>query len=71
MIPRCHVNVFFSDEDGCYVAEVPDLDGLSALGDTPHEAVTEVETAVELWIEVASEHGRVVPEARYERRLSG
>lgn len=45
MTARYHINVFYSDEDECFVAEVPDLDGVSALGATPHEAVGEVEAA--------------------------
>ena len=33
-----HVNLFWSDEDDCYVADVPDLFACSAFGDTPEEA---------------------------------
>ena len=34
-----HINVFWSDEDGCYVADIPDLSYCSAFGDTPEEAL--------------------------------
>jgi predicted RNase H-like HicB family nuclease len=37
-----HINVFFSDEDGGYVADVPDLAHCSAFGETPEEALAEV-----------------------------
>jgi hypothetical protein len=37
-----HINVFWSDEDGCYVADIPDLAFCSAFGDTPEEALRQV-----------------------------
>lgn len=55
------ISVFFSPEDGAWIADVPDLAYCSALGDTPHEAVQQVETAIEVWIEAAREAGREVP----------
>jgi hypothetical protein len=39
------VNVFYSEEDEAYVADIPDLKFCSALGDTPEEAVREVQVA--------------------------
>lgn len=60
-----HINVFWSDEDGSWIADVPDLESCSAHGDTPAEAVAEVETAIELWLEVAREQGHPSPEPRY------
>ncbi len=60
-----HINVFFSEEDGCYVADIPDLQFCSAFGDTPAEAVAEVTVAKELWIESAREHGDAIPKPRY------
>lgn len=55
------INVFWSDEDDAWVADVPDLPFCSALGGTPHEAVAEVELAVQAWIEAAMASGREVP----------
>ena len=60
------INVFWSDEDDCYVADVPDLVACSAFGDTPQEALAEVLIAKELWLEVARERGKPIPEARYQ-----
>ena len=59
------INVFWSDEDDCYVADIPDLFACSAFGDTPQEALAEVLIAKELWLEVARECGKPIPEARY------
>ena len=61
-----HINVFWSDEDGGYIAVVPDLDSCSAFGVTPEEAVAEVEIAKRAWLEAAAETGRAIPEPRYK-----
>ena len=60
-----HINVFYSAEDGGYIADIPDLDSCSAFGATPEEAVAEVERAKEAWLAAAAESGRVIPEPRY------
>ena len=60
-----HINIFFSDDDGCYVADIPDLAHCSAFGDTPEEALTEVKLAKEAWIGAARESGKPIPEPRY------
>lgn len=62
---RYHINLFWSDEDGCWIADVPDLRPCSAHGETPSEAIAEAETAIALWLETAREHGLPIPEARY------
>ncbi len=60
-----HINIFFSDEDDCYVADIPDLEHCSAFGDTPEEALMEVKRAKEAWISAARESGKAIPEPRY------
>ena len=45
-----HINIFYSEEDAAYVADIPDLDACSALGQTPEAALTEVEKARQLWL---------------------
>ena len=64
-----HINVFWSDEDDCYVADVPDLETCSAFGDSPEEALAEVQIAKRAWLEVAREHGKPIPEPRYRPLL--
>jgi predicted RNase H-like HicB family nuclease len=62
MMPAAYpINVFWSDTDEAWVADVPDLGYCSAVGDTPHEAVSEVETAIEAWLEAARSSGRPIP----------
>jgi predicted RNase H-like HicB family nuclease len=61
-----HINLFWSDEDGQWIADVPDLKGCSASGDTPEEAAREIQIAKDLWLESAREHGHPIPEPRYK-----
>lgn len=60
-----HINVFYSEEDGEWIADIPDLEPCSASGATPEEAVREVQIAKRLWLEVAREQGFSIPEPRY------
>ncbi|OGI47935.1 MAG: hypothetical protein A2637_05070 [Candidatus Muproteobacteria bacterium RIFCSPHIGHO2_01_FULL_65_16] len=60
-----HINIFYSEEDGGYIADIPDLDSCSAFGATPEEALREVERAKAAWIEAAKEAGKPIPPPRY------
>jgi predicted RNase H-like HicB family nuclease len=60
-----HINVFYSDEDAAYVADIPDLEACSAFGATAEEALAEVERAKQAWIAAARDAGRPIPEPRY------
>jgi predicted RNase H-like HicB family nuclease len=60
-----HINIFYSDEDGGYIADIPDLDSCSAFGDTPDMALAEVEQAKQIWLEAARQAGKPVPPPRY------
>ena len=56
--------VYWSIEDNAFIAEVPELAGCMADGQTYVEAVQNVETAIDEWIETAQLMGRSVPAAR-------
>jgi predicted RNase H-like HicB family nuclease len=60
-----HINVFYSDEDGCYIADIPDLEACSAFGSSPEEALAEVEQARDAWLAAARDAGRPIPSPRY------
>jgi predicted RNase H-like HicB family nuclease len=60
-----HINIFYSEEDGGYIADIPDLEMCSAFGETPHEALAELEQAKAAWLEAAQAEGRPIPEPRY------
>jgi predicted RNase H-like HicB family nuclease len=65
MTLKYHINLFWSEADGAWVADVPDLRSCSAYGDSPVEALAEVEKAMEAWLAVAREDGLPIPEPRY------
>jgi len=60
-----HINVFFSDDDDGYIADIPDLEACSAFGASAEEALAEVELAKSAWIGTAREAGKEIPEPRY------
>ena len=60
-----HVNIFYSDEDKGYIADIPDLAHCSAFGESPEEALKELQQAKALWLEAASSAGKVIPRPRY------
>jgi predicted RNase H-like HicB family nuclease len=60
-----HINIFYSQEDGEYIADIPDLKYCSASGATPEEALREVLIAKSLWLEAAQKNGKPIPPPRY------
>ncbi len=63
--------IAYSDEDGGYIATVPELPGGSAFGDTEEEAIREIKTAASLWLSAARKAGRKVPEPILEKKFKG
>jgi predicted RNase H-like HicB family nuclease len=61
MMHRYPISVFWSEEDRCWIATAPDLKHCSADGDTPAEAVSELEIAIEGVLAVMREHGDPIP----------
>lgn len=60
-----HINIFYSEEDGGWIADIPDLQACSAFGETPEAALREVERAKQAWLEAARQGGKPVPAPRY------
>lgn len=60
-----HINIFYSEEDGGYIADIPDLESCSAFGESPEAALLEVAKAKEAWLEAAHQGGKPVPPPRY------
>lgn len=58
--------VFWSGDDGAWIADIPDLKSCSALGDTPEEAVAEVQVAMEAWLAAARDAGLPIPVPRFQ-----
>ena len=66
---RYEIILYWSEEDGAYVAEVPELAGCAADGASYREALENVETVIGEWIETARGLGRAVPEPKGGRVL--
>lgn len=62
--------IFWSEEDGVFVAEVPELPGCTAHGETYAEALKEAENAANLWLDTAKEFGREIPAPRGRLRYA-
>ncbi|NOY29239.1 MAG: type II toxin-antitoxin system HicB family antitoxin [Planctomycetes bacterium] len=60
-----HINIFFSEEDDGYIADIPDLKACSAFGKTAEEALSEVEIAKTAWLEAARQSGKPIPLPKY------
>ncbi|MYC29230.1 MAG: type II toxin-antitoxin system HicB family antitoxin [Chloroflexi bacterium] len=60
-----HINIFYSEEDAGYIADIPDLQDCSAFGHSPEKALAEVRLAMAAWLNAAKDLGKPVPEPRY------
>ena len=66
---KYEIIIYWSDEDGAFIAEMPELPGCMAHGDTPEAALTNVREAKELWIETAKEFGDPIPTPKGRRLM--
>lgn len=66
---KYEIILYFSNEDQAYIAEVPELPGCAADGETYDEALTNVRTIMKEWIETAKELGRAIPEPKGSRLM--
>ena len=66
---KYEVIIYWSEEDGAFIAEVPELPGCSAHGDSPELALKNSQDAIGLWIETAREFGDRVPEPKGSRLM--
>ena len=59
---RYEIIIYWSDEDDLFVANIPELPGCMAHGDTYEEALREAQQAISLWVDTATELGHPIPE---------
>ena len=64
MSSNYEIIIYWSNEDGAFIAEVPELAGCMADGRTYQEALANVEVVVEEWIQTAKELRRPIPQPR-------
>ena len=69
MTHKYEIIIYWSDEDQVYIAEVPELPGCTAHGDTHEAALANANEAIQLWIDTATEFGDPVPEPKGQRLM--
>ena len=62
LMPMYSILIQYDNKDGIYIAKIPELQGCMAHGSTQEDAVREVQTAMELWLETARENDITIPE---------
>lgn len=66
---KYEIILYWSDDDNTFVAEVPELPGCTAHGDTQESALKNINDAIQLWIDTARELGKPVPAPRGRRLM--
>jgi predicted RNase H-like HicB family nuclease len=61
--------IYWSDEDQVFLAEVPELSGCKAHGDSPDQALSNAQEAMQLWLDTAREFGDPIPELKGRRLI--
>lgn len=66
---RYEIIIYWSNEDGAFIAEVPELSGCMAHGDSSEDALKNAQEAIQLWIDTAREFGDPIPEPKGQRLI--
>jgi len=66
---KYEIIIYWSNEDQVFIAEVPELSGCMAHGETSDLALTNVNQAIQLWVDTAKEFGDPIPEAKGDRLM--
>lgn len=64
---KYEIIIFWSDDDHAFVAEVPELPGCTAHGDSAVTALANCQEAIDLWLATGREFGRPIPEPKGRR----
>lgn len=64
---KYEIIIYWSNDDGAFISEVPELPGCMAHGATQETALSNVRDAIDLWLETAKETGRPIPEPKGRR----
>ena len=61
---KYEIIIYWSNEDNAFIAEVPELPGCMAHGETHEKALKNTKEAIQLWIDTAKEFGDIIPEPK-------
>ena len=64
MLPKYEIIIYWSKEDECFIAEIPELPGCKSDGNSYKEALQNAEIIISEWIDTAKELGRTIPESK-------
>lgn len=64
MQAKYEIIIYWSGDDNAYLAEVPELPGCMADGETYQKALANAEVVIQEWLQTAAELGRPIPEPR-------
>ena len=64
---KYEIIIYWSNEDQAFIAEIPELPGCMAHGNTHEESLANAKTAMQLWIDTAREAGDPIPKPRGHR----
>lgn len=66
---KCEVIIYWSDENQVFIAELPELPGCMAHGESQESALENAQEAIQLWIDTANEFGEPVPVPKGRRLM--
>ncbi len=66
---KYEIIIYWNEEDKVFVAEVPELPGCMAHGDTQEKALANTKEAIKLWLDTAREFGDPIPEPKGQRLM--
>jgi len=66
---KYEIILYWSEDDKVFIAEVPELPGCMAHGDTQEAALANAKEAIRLWLDTAREFGDPIPVPRGQRLM--
>lgn len=66
---RYEIILYWSNEDQIFVAEIPELPGCLAHGETQESALANIKEAMDLWLDTAKKHGDEIPQPKGRRLM--
>ncbi len=64
MKTKYEIIIYWSNEDNCFIAEVPELAGCKSDGKTYSEALENVQVVIDEWVETAKMIGKPIPKPK-------
>lgn len=66
---KYEIIIYWDEQDHIYIADIPELPGCMAHGNTYDETLKNAKVAIQLWIDTANEFGDPIPEPKGSRLI--